>query len=155
MVKAIRTVRLAASDEGSLATWETAVTPQNFMPRTTDQINFMNDLRERKTVARGNRTMEDLEKEKELEVTRMPSTTMEESQKGLCTYSRFLSMVGFVNNTHYEGVMETRRALNELLTGKETIKLEFYMSVMWMMTDDQYTHFSEYTVMDSFEGGAT
>merc|ERR1712194_612612 len=153
MVKAIRTVRLSASDEGSLATWETAVTPQNFMPRTADQINFMNDLRERKAMARGNRTMDNLEKEKKSEVTRLPPTTMEEAQKGLCTYSHFLDMAGFRNSSHYEGVMEIRKALNELSTRKETIQPVFYMSVMWVVTDDQCKHFSKCTDMDDFEGG--
>jgi hypothetical protein len=93
-----------------------------------------------------------LDKEKKGEVTRMPPTTMEEAQKGLCTYSHFLSMVGFVNNAHYEGVMEIRRALNELSTRKDNIKGEFYMSVMWMVTDDQCKHFSECMVMEDFEG---
>ena len=44
--------------------------------------------------------MDDPEKEKKGEVTCIPPTTMKESQKGLCTYSHFLAMVVFVNNTH-------------------------------------------------------
>ena len=50
------------------------------MPRTADQITFLNDLRERKEMARGNRTMDDLEKEKKAELTHLPPTTMEEAQ---------------------------------------------------------------------------
>ena len=153
MVKAIRTVKLAASDEGRLTPWETAVTPHNFMPRTVDQITSLDDLRERKEMARGNRTMDDLENEKKAEVTRLPPTAMEEAKKGLCTYSYFLSMTDFINNAHYEGVMAIRKALTELSTRKETIQPGFYMSAMWMVNDDQYTHFSEYTAMEDSEGG--
>ena len=97
--------------------------------------------------------MDDLEKEKKSEVTRLPPTTMEEAQKGLCTYSHFLDMAGFKNSSHYEGVMEIRKALNELATRKETIQPVFYMSVMWMVNDDQCKHFSECTAMEDFEGG--
>ena len=108
MVKTIRTVKMAASDKCRHTMCETAVTPQHFMPRTTDQVTYLESLRERKEMARGNHTMDDLEKEKKGEVMRIPPTTMEEAQKGLCTYSHFLSMAGFVNNAHYEGVMEIR-----------------------------------------------
>jgi hypothetical protein len=102
MMKAIRAVKLAASDKGRHATWETVVTPQNFMPRTLDQMTHLDNLRERKELARGNHTIDNLEKEKKGEVISIPPTTMEESQKGLCTYSHFLSMVGFVNKAHYK-----------------------------------------------------
>ena len=64
-------------------------------------------------------------------------------------------MVGFVNNTHYEGLMEVRRALNKLLTRKDTTKSALYMSAMWMVTDDQYKYFSECMIMEDFEGEAT
>ena len=36
MVKSIRTAELVASDEDRPSTWETAITLQNFMPRTVD-----------------------------------------------------------------------------------------------------------------------
>ena len=78
-VKAIRTAKIAASDKGRLSIWETVVTPQNFMPRTVYQMTFLDDLRERKEMARGNRTMDKLEKEKKAEVTCLPPTTMEEA----------------------------------------------------------------------------
>ena len=110
MVKAIRTAKLAASNEGRLSTWETVVTPQNFMPRTLDQMIFLDDLRERKEMARGNRTMDDLEKEKKAEVTHLPPTTIEVTQKELCTHLHFLLVARFLNTAHYEGVMEIRRA---------------------------------------------
>ena len=142
MVKAIRAVKLAASDEGWYITWETTVTLQNSMPRSMDQMTYLDNLRVRKELAKGNRTMEDLEKEKKSEVTRVPPTTMEEAQKGLCTYAHFLKLVGFENNSHYEGVMKVRRALNELSKRKDTIKPEFYMSVLRMVNDDQCKHFS-------------
>ena len=61
-------------------------------------------------------------------------------------------MAGFRNNSHYEGVMAIRKALNELSTRKETIQPVFYMSVMWMVTDDQCKYVSECMVMDDFEG---
>ena len=61
MVKAIRAVKLAASDEGRHTTWETTVTPQNFMPKTLDQMTYLDNLRERKELARGSRTMDNLE----------------------------------------------------------------------------------------------
>ena len=67
-------------------------------------------------MARGNRTMDNLENEKKGEVMCVPPTTMEEAHKGLYTYLHFLSMAGFVNNAHYEGVMKVRRVLNELST---------------------------------------
>ena len=111
MVKAIRVVKLMASDEGRYMIWKTKVTPQNFKPRTIDQMTYMDNLRERKELARGNRTMEDLEKEKKSKVTRVLPTTMAESQKGLCTYTNFLAMM-----------MDVRRAFNKLSTRKETIK---------------------------------
>ena len=59
----------------------------------------------------------------------------------------------FLKNVHYKGVMEVRRALNKLSTRKDTTKAEFYMSVMWMVTDNQCNPLSECTVMDYFEGG--
>ena len=153
MVKAIRTAKLVAFDEGRLSTWDTAVTPQNFMPRTMDQMRFLGDIRERKEMTWGNRTMDDLKKEKKVEVTRLPPATTEAAQKGLFTHLHFLLMARFVNNTHYEGVMEIRRALNELSTRKDTIQPVFYMSVMWMVNDNQCKHFSECTAMGDFEGG--
>ena len=61
MVKAIRTMEMTASDEGRYTVWETAVTPQNFMPRTVDQITFLKNLGERKEMVWNNRTMDDLE----------------------------------------------------------------------------------------------
>ena len=45
MVKAIRAMKLAASDEGRYMTLENTVTPQHFMPRTLDQMSFLNNLR--------------------------------------------------------------------------------------------------------------
>ena len=60
----------------------------------------------------------------------MSPITMEESQKGLCTYSHFLSMMGCINNTHYKGVMEARRAFSKLSTRKDIIKQEVTMSAM-------------------------
>ena len=90
-------------------------------------------------MARGNRTMNDLEKEKKAEVTRLPPANMEEAQKGLYTYLHFLDMAGFRNNAHYEGVMAIRKALNELSPRKETIQPVFYMSVIWVVTDDQWS----------------
>ena len=104
-------------------------------------------------MVRNNCTMEDLEKEKKAEVTRLPPTPMKEAQKGLCTYSHFLLVAGFVNNTHYKGVMEIRRALNKLSTRKDIIQPVFYMSVMWMVNDNQCKHFSECTAMGDFERG--
>ena len=62
-------------------------------------------------------------------------------------------MVGFTNNAQYKGVIEIRRALNELSTRKDTIQPVFYMSVMWMVNDDQCKHFSECTAIGDFEGG--
>ena len=44
-----------------------------------DQITYLDNLRERKKLAWGNHTMEDLEKEKKAEVMRVSPITMEES----------------------------------------------------------------------------
>ena len=49
--------------------------------------------------------------------------------------------------------MEVRRALNELSPRKDNIQPVFYLSVMWMVTDDQCKHFSECMMMEYFEGG--
>ena len=72
------------------------------MPRTTDRITYLENLRERKEMVKDNRIMDDLMKEEKEEVMHIPPTIMEEAQKGLCTYLHFLSMTGFKNNTHYE-----------------------------------------------------
>ena len=103
MVKAIRTAKITAGDEDRYTTWETTVTGQQFMPRTTDRITYLEHLRERKEMARGNRTMDDLEKEKKGEVMRIPPMTMEEAQKGLCTYLHFLSMAGVQKQRTLQG----------------------------------------------------
>ena len=43
--------------------------------------------------------------------------------------------------------MEMRKAVNELSTRKDMIKTEFYMSAIWMVTNDQCKHSSECTVI--------
>ena len=62
---------------------------------------------------------------------------MEESEKALYTYFHILSMVGFVNNTHYKGVVEVRKSLDKVLTREDAIKEKFSMSLMGRVTNDQ------------------
>ena len=40
--------------------------------------------------------------------------------------------------------------MNKLSTRKDTIKDEFCMSVMWMVTDNQCKHFSKCMAMEDF-----
>ena len=152
MLKAIRKVKLAAVPHARHHNYEDAIAPQNFWPRSTDQIRFMEAEARRRREAAGNRTMADLKKEDDSKITRTPPTTLEEVEKGLATYARFLRMIGMENNAHYEGLKDVRKALRELSSRKEHVPKLYVMTVAWKVFDDQCQHFSEGLLMSDFEG---
>ena len=153
MLKAIRNVKLTAAPCARHHNYEDAIASQNFWPRSTEQIRFMETEARRKREAAGNRTVADLKKEDDNKITRTPPTTLEEVEKGLATYARFLRMIGMENNAHYEGLKDVRKALRELSSRKEHVPKIYVMTVAWKVFDDQCQHFSEGLLMSDFEGG--
>ena len=81
MLKAIRKVKLTAAPHARHQNYEDAIAPQNFWPRSTEQIRFMVAEARRRREAAQNRKMTDLKKEDNSKVTRTLPTTLEEIEK--------------------------------------------------------------------------
>ena len=129
MLKAVRKVKLAAAPYARHHNYEDAVAPQNFWPRSTEQIRFMEAEVRRKREAAGNRTMADLKKEDDNKITRTPPATLEKVEKGMTTYAWFLRMIGMENNAHHERLKDVRKALRELSSRKEHVPKIYAMTV--------------------------